>query len=237
MKITVLAENSVCKSNSLNLKSENGLSLFIEFDGKKILFDTGQSDTFIHNAREMGIDLSLVDYRIISNVNFNHGTGLKHFQKINKKARVFLHINAAKKYYTRILGFIPYYLGLDQKTIARKSRIYFIDQDTQIEDNIILLAGFSEVIPQPESDKALFEKTEPRLMADKFNSELAMLLIENEETVLFSGCSLSGIVNILDEVRLFSRNMRIKATFGCFHINNPLIKKNQLMRAGDVVTL
>ncbi len=227
MKITVLAENSVCKSNSLNLKAENGLSLFIEFDERKILFDTGQSDIFIHNAMKMGIDLSQVDYLIISHGHFDHGGGLKHFQKINKKAKVFLHINAAKKYYTRILGFFPYYVGLDQKTIAKNSRIYFIDEDTQIEDKIILLEGFTEVFPQPESNKALFEKTENRFIADKFNHELAMLLIENDEIVLFSGCSHSGIVNILDEVKLYSKTMKIKATFGGFHIRNTISKKNE----------
>ena len=216
MKVTLLAENSVCKTDLSDAKEENGLSLFVEFGERKILFDTGQSDLFIHNARKMGIDLSLVDYRIISNVYFNHGTGLNHFQKINKKARVFLHINAAKEHYTGILGFIPYYLGLDQKTIARKSRIYFIDQDTQIEDDIILLDGF----PKPESDKTLLEKDENRFITDKLNNELVMLLIENEEIVLFSGYSHSGIINIIDEVRLFSKNMRIKATFGCFHIND-----------------
>lgn len=227
MKITVLAENSICKSASPNLKAENGLSLFVEFDERKILFDTGQSDIFIHNAIEMGIDLSQVDYLIISHGHFDHGGGLKHFQNINKKARVFLHINAAKKYYTRILGFIPFYVGLDQKTIARNSRIYFIDEDTQIEDKIILIEGFTEVFPQPESNKTLFEKTENRFISDKFNHELAMLLIENDEIVLFSGCSHSGIVNILDEVKLFSKNMRIKATFGGFHIHNPILKKNE----------
>jgi 7,8-dihydropterin-6-yl-methyl-4-(beta-D-ribofuranosyl)aminobenzene 5'-phosphate synthase len=227
MKITVLAENSVCKSNSQNLKAENGLSLFIEFDERKILFDTGQSDIFIHNAREMGIDLSQVDYLVISHGHFDHGGGLKHFQKINKKARVFLHRNAARKYYTKIFGFIPYYVGLDQKIIAQNSRIYFIDEDTQIEDKIILLEGFTEVFPQPESNKALFEKTENRFIADNFNHELAMLLIENDEIVLFSGCSHSGIINIIDEVKLFSKNMRIKATFGGLHIHNPISKKNE----------
>jgi len=153
MKITVLAENSVCKSNSLNPKAENGISLFIEFDERKILFNTLQSDLFIPNAREMWIDLSQVDYLVISHGHFDHGGGLKHFQKINKKAKVFLHINAAKKYYQGIFGLIPSYAGPDQKTIAKNSRIYFIDQDTQIEDKIILLEGFMEVFPQPGSDK------------------------------------------------------------------------------------
>jgi 7,8-dihydropterin-6-yl-methyl-4-(beta-D-ribofuranosyl)aminobenzene 5'-phosphate synthase len=232
MKITVLAENSVCETNAQNLKAENGLSLFIEFDERKIVFDTGQSDLFIHNAMAMGIDLSQVDYLVISPGDFDHGGGLKHFQKINTKARVFLHINAANNYYTRIFGFIPYYIGPDQKIFSQNRRIYFIDQDTQVEDNIILLEGFTEVFPQPESYKALFEKSGNRFIPDKFKHELAMLLIENDEIVLFSGCSHSGIINIIDEVKLFSKNMRIKATFGGW-----MGKKIQKINTGDVIEL
>jgi 7,8-dihydropterin-6-yl-methyl-4-(beta-D-ribofuranosyl)aminobenzene 5'-phosphate synthase len=227
MKIRVLAENSFCKINSLNVKSEHGLSLFIEFDERKILFDTGQSDLFIHNAEKMEIDLSQVDYFVISPGHFDQGGGLNHFLKINKKAKIFLHFNAANKFYTKIFGFIPYHVGLDQKIIAQNSRIYFIEEDTQIEDKIILLEGLPEVFPQPAANKALFEKTINRFIADKFSHELAMLLIENDEIVLFSGCSHSGIINIIEEVKLFSKNMRIKATFGGFHINNPISKKNE----------
>ena len=240
MKITVLAENSVSKSNSLNLKAENGLSLFIEFDKRKILFDTGQSDLFIHNAEKMGIDLSQVEYLIISHGHIDHGGGLKHFQKINKKARVFLHINAANKYYTRVFGFIPYYVGPDQKIMTQNNRIYFIEEDTQIDEKMILLEGFPEVFPQPDSNKALFEKTKNRFIADKFNHELAMLLIEKDEIVIFSGCSHSGILNILDEVKIFSKDMRIKATFECMGENNKgyikgwMCRKIQMITTGEV---
>ena len=231
MKITVLAENSVCNTNSRNLKGENGLSLYIEFDERKILFDTGQSDILIHNAREMGIDLSQVDYLVISQGHFDHRCGLKNFQKINKKAKVFLHITAAKKFYTRIIGAFPDCMGPFQKTIAQSRRIYFIEEDTQIEDKIILLEGFTDVFPQPESKEALFEKTENRLIADKFSHELAMLLIENDEIVLFSRCSNSGIINIIDEVKLFSKNLRIKATFGWMG------KKIQIINSGAVIEI
>jgi 7,8-dihydropterin-6-yl-methyl-4-(beta-D-ribofuranosyl)aminobenzene 5'-phosphate synthase len=227
MKITVLAENSICKTSSENLESENGLSLFIEFDERNILFDTGQSDMFIKNAEKMGIDLSQVDYLVISHGHFDHGGGLKHFLKINEKAKIFLHINAAHMFYTKVFGLIPYYVGLDQKIIAQKNRIYFIEEDTIIENKIILIEGFTEVFPQPEANKTLFEKIDKKLVPDEFNHELAMLLIENDEIVLFSGCSHSGIINIIEEVKLFSKTMRIKATFGGFHIHNPISKKNE----------
>jgi 7,8-dihydropterin-6-yl-methyl-4-(beta-D-ribofuranosyl)aminobenzene 5'-phosphate synthase len=227
MKITVLAENSVSKTNTLNVRSENGLSLFIEFNESKILFDTGQSDLFIQNAEKMGVDLSQADFLVISHGHFDHGGGLKHFLKINKKAKVFMHINAAHKFYTKIFGFIPYYVGLDQKVIAENSRIYFIEEDTQINDKMILVEGFSEKFPQSDSNNALFEKINNRLFPDKFNHELVMLLIENDEIVLFSGCSHSGIVNIIEEVKLHSKTMKIKATFGGFHIHNPINKTNE----------
>jgi 7,8-dihydropterin-6-yl-methyl-4-(beta-D-ribofuranosyl)aminobenzene 5'-phosphate synthase len=70
MKVTVLVENSVFKSNSSNVRSEHGLSLFIETSDRKILFDTGQSDLFIQNAAKLGIDLSQVDYLVISHGHF-----------------------------------------------------------------------------------------------------------------------------------------------------------------------
>jgi 7,8-dihydropterin-6-yl-methyl-4-(beta-D-ribofuranosyl)aminobenzene 5'-phosphate synthase len=62
--------------------------------------------------------------------------------------------------------------------------------------------------------------TENLFIADKYNHELAMLLIENDEIVLFSGCLHSGIINSIDEVKLFSKKMRIKATFGGLHIKS-----------------
>jgi len=227
MKITVLAENSVCKTNPWNVRSENGLSLFIEIDERKILFDTGQSDLFIKNAEKMGIDLSQVDYLIISHGHFDHGGGLKHFLKINNKAKIFLHIIAAHKFYIKIFGLIPYYVGLDQKVITKKNRIYFIDEDTQIDDKIILLEGFTELFPQPEANKSLYERDKNRFIIDKFYHEIVLLLIENDEIVLFSGCSHSGIINIIEEVKLNSKAMRIKATFGGFHIHNPISRKDE----------
>jgi 7,8-dihydropterin-6-yl-methyl-4-(beta-D-ribofuranosyl)aminobenzene 5'-phosphate synthase len=213
MRITELAGNSVLNTKSSNVEAESELSLFIEFDERKILFDTGQSDLFIQNAEKMGIDLSQVDYLIISQGHFDHGGGLKRFLKINKKAKIFLHINAASEFYTKISGLIPSYVCPDQKIIAQKNRIYFIDEDTQIDDKIILLAGFPDGFPESEASNALFEKDKNRFMIDKFKHEIVMLLIENEEIVLFSGCSHSGIINMIEEVKLFSKTMRIKATY------------------------
>ena len=48
MKITILNENVTYKRG---LPCEHGLSLLIEQGGKRWLFDTGQTEVFIRNAK------------------------------------------------------------------------------------------------------------------------------------------------------------------------------------------
>jgi 7,8-dihydropterin-6-yl-methyl-4-(beta-D-ribofuranosyl)aminobenzene 5'-phosphate synthase len=62
LKIHILTDNRVRRRGLL---AEYGLPLWIEKDSKTILFDTGQSRVFCHNAKNMG---SFVLYRIYSSV-------------------------------------------------------------------------------------------------------------------------------------------------------------------------
>ena len=59
MKIYTLIENTKPKGSAF--LCEHGLSLYFEHNKKRILFDTGSSDTFIYNATLLGIDLAKVD--------------------------------------------------------------------------------------------------------------------------------------------------------------------------------
>ena len=72
MKLTVLMENTTVRED---LTAEHGLSLYIEANGKRILFDTGASATFADNAEKLGIDLSQVDLCILSHGHYDHGGG------------------------------------------------------------------------------------------------------------------------------------------------------------------
>ena len=52
MKMVVLVENS----SRCRLCAEHGLSVYIEYKGKKYLLDTGATALFAENAKELGID-------------------------------------------------------------------------------------------------------------------------------------------------------------------------------------
>ena len=73
-KITTLVENAVY---GRNLQAEHGLSLLIENNGYKILFDTGQSDLFIHNATLSDIEIAEVNFLILSHGHSDHTGGLR----------------------------------------------------------------------------------------------------------------------------------------------------------------
>lgn len=70
LRITTLIENNSDENNTLI--SEHGLSLYIEIDEIKILFDTGQSGDFIKNADKLKIDLNNLNYVILSHGHYDH---------------------------------------------------------------------------------------------------------------------------------------------------------------------
>ena len=97
MIIKTLVENT---SKTGELKSEHGLSLYIETKKHKLLFDTGSSELYSVNAAKMGVDLAKVDIAVISHGHYDHGGGLETFLKINKKAKIYMHRNSLGKYYS-----------------------------------------------------------------------------------------------------------------------------------------
>jgi len=96
MIIKTLVENTAL---SKDFGSEHGLSLYIETNGRKTLFDVGASGLFLKNAIKMNVNIPDVDYLIISHGHYDHGGGLKVFLRENTKAEVFLHRLAFEKYY------------------------------------------------------------------------------------------------------------------------------------------
>jgi 7,8-dihydropterin-6-yl-methyl-4-(beta-D-ribofuranosyl)aminobenzene 5'-phosphate synthase len=79
MKISVLTDNQP----GSHIPAEHGLSYLIEYDGKKFLFDTGQSDMFLRNAEAMKISLTNIDMVILSHGHFDHGNGLGYLSGSN----------------------------------------------------------------------------------------------------------------------------------------------------------
>ncbi len=68
IRVAVLIENT----SDGSLAAEHGLSLFIEYKGKRILLDAGSSGAFYGNAAALGISLSGLDAYVLSHGHYDH---------------------------------------------------------------------------------------------------------------------------------------------------------------------
>lgn len=76
MRLVILTENTV---NKRGLLAEHGLSVLVEAAGRRILFDTGQSGVYLHNAGRMKEDLNGLDGIVLSHGHYDHTGGLPEF--------------------------------------------------------------------------------------------------------------------------------------------------------------
>ncbi len=190
MRITVLSENTASRPD---IGAEHGLSLYIETQEKKILFDAGQTALFAENAEKLGVDLSKVDFAVLSHGHYDHGGGLKRFLEINSVAPVYisrhafgLHHNGTEKY-----------IGLDP-ALTESDRLIYTGDIFHISKEITLCSPMNKVPPVCKSTTGMTVRTENGFFADTFRHEQFMLIEENGKKYLFSGCSHSGILNVTE---------------------------------------
>jgi 7,8-dihydropterin-6-yl-methyl-4-(beta-D-ribofuranosyl)aminobenzene 5'-phosphate synthase len=72
------------------MKKDWGFSALVEYGGKRILFDTGNNaDIFAHNVQAKGIDLTQLDFAIVSHRHGDHTSGLNHLLKVNPAVKIY----------------------------------------------------------------------------------------------------------------------------------------------------
>lgn len=188
MKIVTLIENTACREG---LAAEHGLSLYIETGDKRILFDAGQTDAFAENAKKLGVDLSRVDFAVLSHGHYDHGGGLLRFLDRNTAAKVYVspfafepHHNASGKY-----------IGLAQG-LQNCDRLTVVSGELSLCPGITLVSGNG--LPQhvPVDDCGLTVMKNGQLLPEDFRHEQYLLIEEKGKRFLFSGCSHRGILNI-----------------------------------------
>jgi 7,8-dihydropterin-6-yl-methyl-4-(beta-D-ribofuranosyl)aminobenzene 5'-phosphate synthase len=193
MIIKVLMENS---ARSETLGREHGLSLYIEALGHKILFDTGASPLFIENARKMKVDLSEVEFVVISHGHYDHGGGLDAFFELNDKAEVFIHPQAFGDYYARRQGDKLQFIGIDKKLKENRQVVFTTDRFT-IARGIRVFSNVEPLESLPSSNRDLLKKEGGELTDDDFVHEQNLVIEQDDKTVLFTGCAHMGIMNIV----------------------------------------
>ena len=218
LRITVLAENTVRQATLL---AEHGLALWVEADGHRILFDTGQGKVLRRNAEHLEIPLDLTQMLVISHGHFDHTGGLKDVLGAAGKIDLYLHPAALEeKYYReetpphRSIGIA----GVDERRLRERTQsLTWTRKPTQ------LMAGVHVTgeIPRRndfEDTGGPFYRDSSCTEPDPLPDDQALYVETTAGLVVVLGCAHAGVVNTLDYIAELTGRNRVYAVLGGMHL-------------------
>ncbi|MGM0123054.1 7,8-dihydropterin-6-yl-methyl-4-(beta-D-ribofuranosyl)aminobenzene 5'-phosphate synthase [Enterococcus sp. AZ194] len=205
-KVTMLLDNI---TNNRMLKNGHGLSMHIEFNGLKLLMDTGPNKKSVENAKKLEISLTDLDGIVISHGHSDHTGGLKLPELSEQKIYCSHDIHNPK--YLKILNFHKY-VGMPKS--LDKSNWTFISATKEIYPNVFLVP----LRKKTKTTANLYKSVDETIILDDFSDEMILVLQHNQELTIFTGCSHHGIVEIIQEIEKSFPTKKIKHVVGGFHM-------------------
>jgi len=219
--VAVAADNQItilydAFGNDGAMRKDWGFSALVEVAGKRILFDTGNDrDIFAANVKAKGVDLTNLDFVVLSHRHSDHMAGLSHVLSVNPKVKIYAPHDGfggiygstiASSFYRRDGSLPPemrYFDGMPPDLLKlgrawQDANIELIDKTTEIAPGITLIALVSETTGTREL------------------KELSLAVNTPDGLVLVVGCSHPGIEKIVEAAAALNSKIRLVA--GGFHL-------------------
>ncbi|HEX6827438.1 MAG TPA: MBL fold metallo-hydrolase, partial [Burkholderiales bacterium] len=198
-----------------DMQKDWGFAALVEYGGKRILFDTGDNaDILARNAKAKGVDLSSLDFVVMSHRHGDHMAGLSHVLSVNPKVKIY-----APKENFGVYGFsLPGSFYRKDAALPPEQRYY-----DGVAPEIMKFGS-----AWPGANFELIEKTTEiapgihliALVSDKPTTlelrELSLAIDTPDGMVIVVGCSHPGIDKVVEAAAAINKNILLIA--GGFHL-------------------
>lgn len=202
-----------------NLLAEWGLAIFLDYEGHKILLDTGASETFAANARTLGLPLNEVEFGVLSHAHYDHSDGLSCFFQENQKAKFYIRKGAGENCYSGKNPFFKKYIGIRRGILKEYAdRIVYAEGKLEVMPGVFLLPHGTPGLGAVGKRAGMYVKIHGFYVPDSFAHEQSLIFRTEKGLVIFNSCSHGGADNIIRETEAAFPGEPIEAMIGGFHL-------------------
>ena len=197
------------------LRKNWGFAALVEFEGLRILFDTGNdADVFRANVEAIGADLARLDFAVISHRHGDHTTGLEYVLAKSPRVPIYVPRETYGVFGSSLPGtFYPrcptlpvemrYFDGFPPELIRhgtpwRNADFHSLGETTEIVPGVVAVHTVSDIAGSREMP------------------ELSLSLRSNAAQVIVAGCSHPGIERIVAAAS--PRDLPVACIFGGLHL-------------------
>lgn len=196
--VTILVDNTVAKPFPRGLRGEWGFAAAID----DVLFDTGQSDVVVHNARLLDVPTDFDDV-VLSHTHFDHTAGLDQFLDPLDEPTVYAHPEIwADRYSTGPPGGgafpDPVHIGIPYSKTEVESGAGVVEhvEPVEVADGVVALGEIPREHRETTSGKR--DGGDGELVDDRIYDDQSIAVRTTEGTALVLGCCHAGLRNTIE---------------------------------------
>jgi len=218
LRITTLSENTAGMPGVI---AEWGLSVLVETDKLKVLFDTGASSSVPHNVRMLGVKLPEIDRIALSHGHYDHTGGLKGvLRQAGKSIEVIANTDIFDDKWIHV-GDFKRYIGVPfsrEELEAEGASFTLSREPVWITDDIATTGEVPMVTDYEEIEPSMCLKRGGDLVPDPFNDDQGLVVKTELGLVVILGCAHRGAINTIKQSQKITGVEQVHTVIGGTHL-------------------
>lgn len=237
MKLQVLVDNNTYIDRYY--LGEPAVSYYIEDGDINLLFDVGYSDIFMRNAKALDIDLESIHSIVLSHGHDDHTRGLQYYfeQEHENKITIIAHPDALKE---KVVEGSKICSPFRQQELKERCKLLLSKISIKVSEHITFLGEIPQ-INTFESRKPIGKQfTGEESEEDYVMDDSALVYRQEDGIYIITGCSHSGICNIIEYAKKVCNESRVLGVIGGFHlfeVNEQVKKTIEYLKQNNIKDL